>query len=85
MNTSSKSPKIPMNLPENTVRESAFHDPWKEPIEILIGIESIDQLEKKWYLCNNESPYPWAHLISFMSSFNASFIVFLIYHRYIIL
>ena len=38
MNTSPKSPKIQMNLPENTVRESAFDDSWKESIEVLIGI-----------------------------------------------
>lgn len=37
MNSSPKSPKIQMNLPENNVRESAFNDS-KEPIEVLIGI-----------------------------------------------
>lgn len=38
MNSSPKSPKIQMNLPENNVRESVFNDSWKEPIEVFIGI-----------------------------------------------
>lgn len=44
MNTSPKSPKIQMNLPENTVRESAFDDSWEESIEVLIGIATGEDM-----------------------------------------